>query len=327
MAVHDTQPYAPLVLNLSLKGTRVKATVVGMERGTRLRSSDFLVAPHLIPMFGSRKRSLENQLQHERLPESLRAMRDIGELVYDSVFKQLGLEYLFDERPYRVHVLAQEQARAIPVELAYHGGFLFESNIVSLRGKNDATRDSVNIKKALILADPAARCSAALREGEMLYDYFVSVGLSVVLVSRPLGKERLIDLFRSADIVHYCGHVASQGSRRGWDIGTTIFSGDEYRECSKAPALIFTNGCGNTLPLGFRFLSDGVLNCIGTRWQIPDSDFYSFVLSFYESLFHKGDIGFALHCSQNARFTRGDTLPIVFVLQGESGIHYETSDF
>jgi hypothetical protein len=327
MEVQAQQAYAPLVLNLSLKGTRVKATVVGVERGTTLKSCDFSVAAHLIPMFGSKKRAFENLLQHGKLTESLNAMRDIGELVYDSVFKHLGLEYLFDERPYRVHILAQDQARAIPVELAYHGGFLVESNIVSLRGRNDATRDSVAVKRVLVLADPAARCSGALREGEVLYDYFVSAGLSVVLVSRPLQKEKLIELFRSADIVHYCGHVASQSSRTGWDIGTTIFSCDEQGQYSKAPALIITNGCGNTLPLGFRFLSGGVLNCIGTRWQIPDSDFCSFVLSFYESLFRIGDIGFTLHYSQNARFARRDILPLIFALQGESGIHYEKSDF
>ena len=327
MAVPSQHVFNPLVLNLWIKGSTARATVVEVERGTTLRNSDFPVSSHLIPLLGSKKRACENLLQYGRYEEIRNAMKDIGELVYTSVFVPLGLEHLFSSGGYRVSVHAQNQARAIPVELAYHDRFVFETNIMSLRGKNDPQGDRVVVERVLIIADPTARFKWALREGMMLYDFFVSKGLSVLLVSRPLTRERLLDLFSTAHIVHFCGHVASHTSYTGWDIGTGLFNGSDCDRLSRTPDLVFSSGCGNTLPLGLRFLTSGVRNCICTRWQIPDTDICSFVLAFYECLLRVGDIGLAFQCSVKGRYARGETLPLIFALQGESGIRYEESDF
>ncbi len=326
MAVQAQQVYIPMVLNLWVNGTKVKATVVEVERGTTLRSSDFHVSSHLFPLLGSKKKACENLLQYGQHEETLSIIRDIGELVYTSIFEHLGLEHLFTGGGYRVSVHAQGQARALPIELAHHDRFVFEANIVSLRGRNDPPAARLSIERVLIIADPAARYRWAQREGMLLYDFFRSTGLSVMLISRPLQREKILELFTAADIVHFCGHVAAHNSRTGWDIGTGLFSGSDIVQLGRSPALVFSNGCGNTLPLGFTFLSLGVRNCISTRWQIPDSDLCSFILAFYECLFRVGDIGLAFHCSMKGRYEHGDTLPLVFALQGESGTRYEKSN-
>ena len=157
MAVPSQHVFNPLVLNLWIKGSTARATVVEVERGTTLRNSDFPVSSHLIPLLGSKKRACENLLQYGRYEEIRNAMKDIGELVYTSVFVPLGLEHLFSSGGYRVSVHAQNQARAIPVELAYHDRFVFETNIMSLRGKNDPQGDRVVVERVLIIADPTAR--------------------------------------------------------------------------------------------------------------------------------------------------------------------------
>ena len=327
MAVPAQKVYPPLVLNLWFNGTRAKATVVEVERGTTLRSRDFHVSSHLFPLIGSKKQSCEKLLQYGQYEETLVVFRDIGELVYSSVFAHLGLEHLFMEGGYRVSVHAQGQAAALPIELAHHNRFVFEANILSLRGRNDPPGARLAVEKVLIIADPSARYRWALREGMLLYDFFRSLGLSVMLISRPLQNEKFLELFALADIVHFCGHIAAHNSRTGWDIGTSLFSGSDLVQPGRTPALVFSNGCGNTIPLGFAFLSLGVRNCISTRWQIPDSDLCSYILSFYECLFRVCDIGLAFHCSMKGRFEHGDTLPLVFALQGESGTCYEKSDF
>lgn len=98
------QEYVPLVLNLSVKGTQAKTTVVEIGTGTTIRNSDFRVSPHLFALLGSKKRAFENLLQYERMEEMLRLIRDMGELVYTSVVEHLGLEHLFEEGGYRVSV-------------------------------------------------------------------------------------------------------------------------------------------------------------------------------------------------------------------------------
>jgi hypothetical protein len=319
------QVYTPLVLDLWVKGSRCKATLVEVTGGTTLRTEDFHVNSRLIPLLGSKKRACEKLLQFGHLSETRAAMREIGELVYESIFSQLGLEHLFTGGGFRVNVHAQSQARAIPVEIAHCGRFVFEGNIVSLRGKNDISGSRVGVERVLIVADPTVRFAWALREGMLLYDFFTSMGLSVTLVCRPLTGEAMNDLFASADIVHFCGHVTSWESRVGWDMGTVLFDGSDCIR-GRVPALVFSNGCGNTLPLGFTFLSAGVRNCIATRWQIPDADHVGFILAFYECLFRIGDIGYAFHCSKKGRFAHEDVLPLLFALQGEPETHYEISN-
>jgi hypothetical protein len=320
------QEYVPLVLNLSVKGTQAKTTVVEVGTGTTIRSSDFHVGSHLFALLGSKKRAFENLLKYERMEEMLRLIRDIGELVYTSVVEHLKLEHLFEEGGYRVSVHAEGQARALPIELTHYDRFIFERNLLSLRGRNDPPSNTLAIGRILIIADPLACYQWALREGMLLYDFFRSMGLSVKLISRPLQREKFLELFTAADIVHFCGHIATNESRTGWDIGTGVFSGSDLGLPKKPPALVFSSGCGNTLPLGFTFLTLGVRNCIGTRWQIPDTDLRSFILAFYESLFRVGDIGLAFHRSLKGRYDRGDTMPLVFTLQGASGTRYEKSD-
>jgi hypothetical protein len=325
MTIQARQEYRPLVLDLWVKGTRCKAMMVEVAGGTSLKTEDFNVSSRLIPLIGSKKRACEKLLQSGQHRETRTAMKEIGELVYESVFKRLDLEHLFTGGGFRLSVHARSQARAIPVEIAYHEHFVFENNIMSLRGRNDISGSRVSVEGVLIFADPTARFEWALREGMLLYDFFTSRGLSVTLVCRPLNREAMGELFSCADIVHFCGHVASRESRIGWDIGKDLFDGSDCIR-GRSPALVFSNGCGNTLPLGFNFLSSGVRNCITTRWQVPDADHVGFILAFYECLFRNGDIGYAFHCSKKGRYEHEDVLPLLFALQGEPGTRYEQSN-
>ncbi len=316
----------PLVMNLSINGTRVNATVVEIGTGTAIKRSDFNISNRLFSLLGSKKRSCESLLQNGRNRSVLQLVREMGELVYESIIAHLGVEHLFREGGYRVNIHCEGQAKALPVEIAHYEHFMFERNLLSLRGRNDPPADNVSVGRVLILADPSARYHWAVREGLLLHDFFRSIGISVSLVSRPLQKERLFDLFSMYDIVHFTGHAAADQYRTGWDIGTGIFRCSDIIMRKKLPALVFSSSCGNTLPMGFDFLRMGARNHVGSRWQIPDVNVCSFVLAFYERLFRLGDVGLAFHQSLNGRYRHGDVMPFFFVLQGELGNRYEKSD-
>ena len=77
------------------------------------------------------------------------------------------------------------------------------------------------------------------------------------------------------------------------------------------------------MKFGLALLGKGVKNVIASRWQVPDYDMRGFVLSFYNLLLSGVEIGDAISSALTRSYWRGEVLPLLFTLHGESRMVYE----
>jgi hypothetical protein len=318
----------PLVLDLSSRGTGVRATVVEIGTGacTRIRNRRLQPGAQFFLRVNKKRRQGETLLQLGRYHDALVLFRELGEMVWDSILSPIDLDRIFDTGGFAIHARCEGEAIHLPLEIAYNRRFLFERNVLTFRGANDPSSGTIPIRSALIVADPSERFNHSYREGLLLCEFLESAGLSTTLISRPIDCTTLRELLPEFDIFHFSGHSVTRKGCTGWDLGREIFTSSDLLSRSSPPAFVFSSSCGSTLHLGLDLLRAGVVNCICSRWQIPDADITSFILSFYHRLLGGAEIGLSFQRSLARCHRLGEVLPLVFVLQGECGVRYETTN-
>jgi len=315
----------PLILNLSARGTNARATIVEVGTGTAIQEKNLPLNKQLFPLLVEEKKEVENLFRFGRLEEAQSRIRGLGKVVYRHTLGPLGLRKLFEDGGYVVNIRCEGDALHIPLEIAFHNRFLFERNVLTMRGTNDPSGRTVPVRRALIIADPSGRYACSVHEGLLLHDFFRTIGLASTLIARPLRKEVLTDLISRYDIVHFSGHSTIDQGRTGWDIGRGIFTARDLLTGHRIPGFVFSSSCGSTLLMGLDFLRAGVMNCVCSRWRIPDVDLTPFILSLYHRVFQGSQIGLSFQKALEKRYRYGDVLPLVFILQGESEVRYEKS--
>jgi hypothetical protein len=316
----------PIIINLSLSGNLAKATIIEINGGSAIRNYALNIEDSFFSLIGSKMRSAEELLHRRRECDFARCLEEIGDFIYVQVLDGLNLQRLFSKGGYTINIAGDKKLMEIPFEISHHESFIFENNIMTLRGGNENPAQSVKIRRTLIIADPSERYEWAYREGKILHDFFRSNNIGVDLFSRPLQREMLIEIFPEYDIVHFAGHSVIRNSVPGWDIGTSVFTAQDLIVQKRLPFLVFSSACGNTIGMGLEFLHKGVRNCVVSRWQIPDVDISRFIQSFYFQLFRSKEIGYAFNRAVVRRYLSGDILPLTFVLLGESRNLYENKN-
>jgi hypothetical protein len=313
--------YTPLALTFERTGKLLRATVVESAGKMRIRSGAVALPDSLLEIIEENRLRLEDLLLSGGGDRFAGLLRDMGELVYSRIFEPLGLELLFGDGFYDIHIHGDARTLAIPLELAWKGRFIWENSLITLRGRGEREGASRRPARALVLADPSRCYERAYREGIALERMFRGAGLEVDFLSRPVRRALLNDYLRGCDLLHFAGH-AGDGA---WDIGGEFFQPDHLLGES-VPSLVFSSCCGDTLDMGFRFLERGVSNVVATRWSLPDTDILEFLMDFYTRLFRGERIGYALNRAQlpfgPASGAAGP--PFLFILQGDSGVIYET---
>jgi hypothetical protein len=306
----------PIIINFSLSGNRAKATIIEIDGGSAIRSYTVNIEDSFFSLIQSKIRSGEELLHRRREGDFARCLEDIGNLIYNQILHDLNLQMLFSKGGYTINIAGDKKLM----------DFIFENNILTYRGKNENPVPSAKIERALIIADPSERYEWAYREGIMLRDFFRRNNIGVDLLSRPLQREMLIDIFHEYDIVHFAGHSFTRNSMTGWDIGTSVFTAQDLIVQDRLPFLVFSSACGNTIGMGLEFLRKGIRNCVVSRWQILDVDISRFIQSFYFQLLRPREIGYAFNRAVANRYRSGDILPLTFVLLGEGRNLYENKN-
>lgn len=319
-----------LVINFQIDfrscGESVSATVVEVSRGMNISSYNFELPESYFRFLDWKKKAVEDRALHADWMGVERALMDLGSSIYDNIFNRIGLEDIFHSPERSIYISGDERSALIPFEIAFKESFIFENNILSFRGERKRESSVASLRRILILADPTGCYGWAYNEGMVLYEFFKNRGCQVDFISRPITEEILLDLFSCYDIIHFSGHSDDAVMEGSWNIGLHSFNARDVGVQRKMPRLIFSSACGNTLKMGFDFLRLGALNCIGSRWIIPDRDISGFLLNFYGLLLKKYEVGFAFQRSILGSYRRGDVLPILFVLQGEPKTRYELKD-
>jgi hypothetical protein len=315
----------PLVLSLAARGTRANATIVEIASGTRIRGRSLPLSKRLVPLLASKKREVEHLIQFGHLEGAAACMRELGKRVYEHLFLPLGLEKLFTDGGYVVNLRCEGLALHIPLEIAFHRRYLFERNVLTFRGTSDPPGRAVKVRRALVVADPTGCFVHAHRQGRILYDFFRAAGIQATLISRPIRREVLTDLFACNDVVHFAGHGVNEAGLAGWDTGDGTCTARDLCMGGEVPDLVVSSACGNTLLMGLDLLGAGVSNCVCSRFRLPDRDLTPFMLALYHRLFQGLGIGPSFQRALIGRYRNGEVLPALFTLQGESGTRYEKS--
>ncbi|UCB46712.1 MAG: CHAT domain-containing protein [Spirochaetota bacterium] len=313
----------PVVLNFTISEGSLKAAVVKLKGVTHINNYVCKNPDNLLSLLRKKKRIGEALLSGGKNKAFVNNLKDMGQLIYDNIFKPIDLESLFTEGGYTVYISGDDQIKEIPFEVSYNDLFIFERNTVVYSGAAEHKERSIKIKKVLIIADPSSRYHNAYEEGVELFRLFSESNIATDFISREIDNDLINDLFPDYDIVHFAGHSRMEDSKVGWDIGGTCFTFTDILVQGRLPHLVFSSSCGNTLKFGLALLGKGVKNVIASRWQIPDYDMRVFVLSFYNLLLSGIEIGDAISSALTRSYWRGEVLPLLFTLHGESRMVYE----
>jgi hypothetical protein len=313
----------PLVLNFTISGENLKATVVKLKGVTNINNYVCKNPDNLLSLLQMKKRVGEGFLASGQKVNFMDNLKNIGQLIYDNILKPIDLEPLFTEGGYTVYISGDDRIKEIPFEVSYNGEFIFEHNTVVYSGKGEHKERSVRIKKVLIIADPTSQYRNAYEEGVEIHRLFSERGFPIDFLSRAIDNDLMNDLFTDYDIVHFAGHSRIKESQIGWDIGASCFTIPDILSKGRYPHLVFSSACGDTLQFGLVFLAEGVKNVIASRWQMPDSDMRGFALSFYSLLLSGIEVGNAFSSALTRSYLRGEVVPLLFTLHGESRMIYE----
>ncbi len=200
----------------------------------------------------------------------------------------------------------------IPWELLYDGTSFLGDKFRIGRSIDGSWREKQQVQKhklkILIITNPTEDLLEAEEEGTILFDTLNSEILSDVIelqmyTGKRVTKLKLLSELQNFDILHYAGHVVYDKEIPLGGILLSegeVLSGKEIQKLSKTPSLVFFNACRSAIAesnigLAYSFLKAGVVNYIGTNWNIPDSkQTIEFAVNFYRCLFDERTIGDAL---------------------------------
>ena len=320
---HINSEKIPLVINIKFSGDEVNATVIEINRGTHIGHFKFGINKNFLNILNRKKKAGENLLQTGEMDNYKDMLKEIGLLVYDNIFRNIGLEKVFTRGGFIIDIAGDDRACEIPFEIAYKDSFIFEKKLLACRGDGEQESENVKIKRVLILADLSGDYRGAYQEGLKLYNFLQKIGMSVDLLCRNLKRDMLTDFFSFYDIIHFSGHSSIRGSDAAWDLGEALFTAADILGVKRFPRLVFSSACGNTLTLGLDFLKAGVSNVVSSRWKITDEDISDFVLSFYELLFNHMEIGYAFNRALCNSYMNENIVPLSFAFLGESRLLYD----
>ncbi|MDX9720672.1 MAG: CHAT domain-containing protein [Myxococcota bacterium] len=240
-------------------------------------------------------------------------------------------------------LLLDANLQGLPWELLHNGeDFLCRQFALSRRVIEGGivaptpSRKLSSSRRVLLLADPREDLPAAAREGCLLTELF-SVRRDVELgyVGAPILRSTVRESLREYDIVHLAGHAESSDEGTGWLLADGRFEADDIERLMgtrQMPALVFANACSTANgrwqlgdPMAHVMLRAGVLNYLGTLWEIPDDIGVVFALEFYEQLMQGLAIAEALRRTRvelARQFGDATVLWGSYVLYGSAGQQY-----
>ncbi|MBN2322647.1 MAG: CHAT domain-containing protein [Spirochaetes bacterium] len=334
----------PVVINFTLNDGVLRAALVTTEKETAVRNHTFGDTDAFSTLVERKMRIAEEVLGRDPKRACAENLRELGELVFDNMLEPLALGPLFSEGGFLVCIGGDPAARRIPFEISWSGSFIFEKNSVFFtrqvredlqknvrhRQKRAATvqgelsnEDRRDRPTALIIADPARRCTHAYEEGVELFNLFEREGIAVDLVSRPVDREHALGLLSGYEFVHFCGHMESEGPSQGWDLGDFRLRVKELPELPGFPSFVFSSSCSGTMDFGQKLLDRGASTVVCSRWRVPDRDMRGFVIPFYRLLLDGAETGEAFNYAVRTSYERGDVAPLLFSLHGNGRKRYE----
>jgi len=320
----------PLIINILPVDDSLHVTIVELNDGAEVSNCVIGGWGRLREQIQDMKRTGEDALCQNgtlhRDRDVFDVLTEIGIGIYERFIAPLGLERLHTKGGYRIYISGTENTFGIPFELSWDNEFMFEKNIISYTAGKARNRNTVEVKRILVVADPSGSYAYAYREGTRLYNYFLQSGFCVDLLSRPIQNYLLAALLSEYDLVHFCGHHSTGNVDAGWELGCSTFSAGDLGMVRFPPSLVISSACGSSMGLGCGMIQQGVGNAISSRWTIPDRDMSDFCITFYKTLFNTMDIGYSFNRAVQDAFKRGDLTPLAFVLQGESRMKYEKKD-
>ena len=340
----------PVVIDFTLDGGVLRAAVVTTEGETAVRHHSFGDTDAFFALIERKMRIAEEVLCRDLKRACNENLREIGELVYDNMLKPLALGPLFSEGGVMVCIAGDPDAKRIPFEIAWSGSYIFEKNSVLftrrvprdvLKKAAPGTTDAGSAVqsgvpgpaaysgrndplKALVIADPARRCSHAYEEGVELFRLFERAGIAADFVSRPIDRDLALGLLSGYELVHFCGHTDSEDRSPGWDFGEFRLRVGDLPELPRFPSFVFSSSCSKTIEFGQKLLERGAVTVVCSRWAVPDRDMREFVISFYRLFLDGAESGEAFNWAVRTSYERGDYTPLLFSLHGHGRKRYET---
>jgi len=171
---------------------------------------------------------------------------------------------------------------------------------------------SKKIRNMLIISDTKGDLKSASSE---CYDILSLTDREVVTIEvdsiSDISKEKLKEIIREYDSVHFAGHgkySSESGLDNGWFLTGGSFTTKDIQEIAggtSMPKFVFSNACQSARMTEWRFHTEkkqisglasefvfaGTKHAIGTFWDIIDSSGSEFAVSFYKDLFSGKSVG------------------------------------
>jgi hypothetical protein len=307
---------------------------------------EFLLEVERIFRLSNNVQSEENRDDYLNL---LSELRSTGETFFEQFFPEIIQTKVRQADYMHLFFNLDPSLSHIPWEILHDGSaFLGDKFSLgkSIKSSTNAPTASASPRlNMLIIADPTEELEWARREGEELFERLNKTIPTEKLQIDFLGgsqitKLKLLNALKGKDIIHYCGHLyynMENAEDNGWQLyNNKVLHAREIHKSGAKPKLVFSNSCLSrnisseqsylldpSSDIASSFLSSGILNYVGTNWEIPDNEkTLEFAMNFYEALFGGLPIGECLlksrtHCRRN--FSINDLTWANYTLYGNPG--------
>ena len=322
----------PIVIETRYTDDHFVISVLNVKNGIMLDERSINIDRSFIDLLKKKSSNLQMDINIMDYNGFLTNSKDIGEYLYEMIFKYLELKELFQTGGYSISFISDDVTVKLPLSFVYCcGAFLFEKNYISYLMKNKTEMEKkISVNRVLILADPGNRYKWSYEEGKKLFKFFSDNDIECDFISRPLSDLNLISIFEDYQLVHITGHGESYKidnyDLASLDTGKSLFHLRKLNSLKRLPALIFFNICSNSIKWGLNLLKNkNIGNIILSRWNFPDTNSFDFILNFYELLLKGVEIGKAFNIQKMKALNqnnRENLLPFLYQQLGDSGIKY-----
>jgi serine/threonine protein kinase/WD40 repeat protein len=214
----------------------------------------------------------------------------------------------------------EPESLGVPWELAHDGTdflccrFSLGRRVRGWESQEGSRRKRPTEKSAILIAsNPTGDLSAASWEGETLAHLLEQeANAELTWLNNRTNLRTLKAWLPKTDLLHYCGHGASNDSpdgKPGWELVDARFTDDELRKIwdrgQSLPLLVFNNACfGAETAVEGRatfaesFLKRGCPHYIGVRSKVIDRRGSEFAHRFYHHVLNRRAIGTALRLAR-----------------------------
>ncbi|MBU1998879.1 MAG: tetratricopeptide repeat protein [Candidatus Omnitrophota bacterium] len=261
-------------------------------------------------------------------PESFKAFKNIGQLLWDNLLTRQVKDKLSSTNARHLILSIDEELVGIPWEIISNG-----SEFLGLRfnlGRLINTRRQGNLSiyrsfqeklRMLIIANPTGDLKSAYTEGSLIKAKFESWNKKVNIDFKSTSVDSIYikKNLRDYDIVHFAGHCEydpDNPQNTGWSLIDARFTVRDILKMGEAlpmPSLIFSNACQSAREsslspsfnyhekvygLASAFLFSGSRHYLGAACKIRDEFGLIFAREFYTYLLHAHCVG---ECVRRAR--------------------------